>query len=280
MEFRKAGTKDVPVIMHLIEEAKVFLRQKGVDQWQNGYPNEEAVLTDVKEGVGYVLVTENKTIGYACISFAGEPCYDDLKGNWLSQQPYAVIHRMTIDNAYKGRGLAGAFFDFAKTLCIQRGICSMKVDTDADNKMMQRVLKKEGFTYCGTVCFDNSEKIAFEKIWDKEDEKMRLFENWENLQEEQLEQLERKMFWGKEIMLVRNVIHPLAVLDRHSHPHEQMLMVLSGACDVVIGEEKSHLTEGGMAYFPSGVEHMVINTEDKPLIAVDIFTPIREDFLK
>lgn len=30
--------------------------------------------------------------------------------------------------------------------------------------MMQRVLEKQGFTYCGTVCFDNSEKIAFEKL--------------------------------------------------------------------------------------------------------------------
>lgn len=40
----------------------------------------------------------------------------------------------------------------------------MKVDTDADNKMMQQALKKFGFTYCGTVCFDNSEKIAFEKL--------------------------------------------------------------------------------------------------------------------
>lgn len=29
---------------------------------------------------------------------------------------------------------------------------------------MQRVLEKQGFTYCGTVCFDNSGKIAFEKL--------------------------------------------------------------------------------------------------------------------
>ncbi len=30
--------------------------------------------------------------------------------------------------------------------------------------MMQRVLEKQGFTYSGTVCFDNSGKIAFEKL--------------------------------------------------------------------------------------------------------------------
>ena len=57
-----------------------------------------------------------------------------------------------------------AFFRFAEELCRERDIRSIRVDTDADNRMMQRVLEKQGFTYCGTVCFDNSEKIAFEKL--------------------------------------------------------------------------------------------------------------------
>lgn len=162
--FRKAEGKDFCRIMELIDEAKAFLRAQGVDQWQNGYPNEDAVQGDLAEGAGYVMETEKGVQGYACVSFSGEPCYEALQGEWLSIQPYVVIHRMAISNDCKGKGAAGAFFGFAQSLCEERQIHSMKVDTDADNKMMQQVLKKLGFTYCGTVCFDNSEKIAFEKL--------------------------------------------------------------------------------------------------------------------
>ena len=45
-----------------------------------------------------------------------------------------------------------------------KGIFNFRVDTDADNKIMQHILKKNGFTYCGVIWFDHSEKIAFEKL--------------------------------------------------------------------------------------------------------------------
>lgn len=45
-----------------------------------------------------------------------------------------------------------------------KGISNFRVDTDADNQIMQHVLKKNGFVYCGVIWFDNSEKIAFEKL--------------------------------------------------------------------------------------------------------------------
>lgn len=44
-----------------------------------------------------------------------------------------------------------------------KGISNFRVDTDEANKIMQHVLKKNGFTYCGVIWFDNSQKIAFEK---------------------------------------------------------------------------------------------------------------------
>lgn len=38
------------------------------------------------------------------------------------------------------------------------------MDTDNDNQIMKHLLEKNGFQFCGTICFDNSEKIAFEKL--------------------------------------------------------------------------------------------------------------------
>lgn len=109
---------------------------------------------------------------------------------------------------------------------------------------------------------------------------MKSFANWNTLPDEQLTAVTRKIYHGNDIMLVRNVIDPRVVVAMHDHPHEQMLFVLSGACDVVTSEETQHLEAGGLAWFPSNMPHSVINTQDEPLIALDVFTPIREDFLK
>lgn len=78
--FRKATEKDLKTATALIEQAKVFLRENGVDQWQTGYPNEEAIAGDLQRGEGYVMEVEGQVRGYACISFAGEPCYNELAG--------------------------------------------------------------------------------------------------------------------------------------------------------------------------------------------------------
>ena len=159
MEFRLAEEKDMVRVITLINQAKQFLAQQNVDQWQNGYPNAASIQEDLQKQNGYVLCLDGTVVGYACISFDGEPCYADLQGKWLSEQPYAVIHQMVIGNQEKGKGFAGQFFSFAEQLCRTNGIKSVKVDTDRDNLRMQAVLQKLGFVYCGTVCFDNSEKL-------------------------------------------------------------------------------------------------------------------------
>lgn len=106
-----------------------------------------------------------------------------------------------------------------------------------------------------------------------------LFTNWDDLKTIHLELMDRKIYTGKNVMLVRNEIKPKAVVPAHKHPHEQMLYIISGECDVTTNGTTSHLTAGGLALFPSNVEHAVVNTLDKELVAIDIFSPIREDFL-
>lgn len=109
---------------------------------------------------------------------------------------------------------------------------------------------------------------------------MKLFDNWNDIEAVPLGIVERKIFTGKQVMLVRNEVQPRAVIAAHSHPHEQLFYVQSGACDVITDGQRRHVEAGGLAWFPSNAEHRVINTEDEPLVAFDIFTPIREDFLK
>lgn len=68
-----------------------------------------------------------------------------------------------------------------------------------------------------------------------------------------------------------------AVVEEHSHPHEQMGLMLEGEATFTIGGETQIVRTGQMWRIPGGVVHKVVNG-DKPLRAIDIFHPIREDY--
>lgn len=164
MELRTAAPEDLGKIMELIDQAKAFLKRNGVDQWQNGYPDQTCIEEDIRKGRGYLCIQDQDVAGYVCIDFEGEPAYDTLDGKWLSIQPYVAVHRLALDASVRGRGLASQVFEETERLARSKEIHSFKVDTDNDNQIMKHLLEKNGFQFCGTICFDNSEKIAFEKL--------------------------------------------------------------------------------------------------------------------
>ena len=44
--------------MEIIQDAKESLAQRQVDQWQDGYPDEEIIFEDILESRGYVAVED------------------------------------------------------------------------------------------------------------------------------------------------------------------------------------------------------------------------------
>lgn len=152
------------IAMDFICQAKEFLKSKGVDQWQKGYPDASTIQKDIANHKGYFLMEEYHYLAYLCIDFEGEMAYDNLQGHWLSDVPYGVLHRLAVGNGHRGKGLASVCFQLAEDLMKSRNVKSFRIDTDENNEIMKHLLSKNGFTYCGTIWFDNSIKIAYEKL--------------------------------------------------------------------------------------------------------------------
>lgn len=83
---------------------------------------------------------------------------------------------------------------------------------------------------------------------------------------------------GQQMMLSLVEFAPRAVVELHSHPHEQMGLLLEGELEFFVGEERYLARPGDMWRIPGGVEHRVI-AGDQPAKALDVFHPIREDYL-
>ena len=83
---------------------------------------------------------------------------------------------------------------------------------------------------------------------------------------------------AEKMMLSYVEIEPGAVVQEHSHPHEQVGMVLEGSARFFIGDEEKVLSKGDRYRIPGHVKHRVVAL-DRPVKAIDIFHPIREDYL-
>ncbi|HET9315358.1 MAG TPA: cupin domain-containing protein [Vicinamibacteria bacterium] len=92
------------------------------------------------------------------------------------------------------------------------------------------------------------------------------------------EGIERQLVVGDQLMLCRLRFQPRVVTQPHDHPHEQMTVVEKGRVLFTIGDEQREVGPGTVLHFPSGVWHGATML-DEEVILLDIFTPIREDFL-
>src|SRR5579875_3225971 len=68
-----------------------------------------------------------------------------------------------------------------------------------------------------------------------------------------------------------------AVVPQHSHPHEQGGILLKGKLELTIGDEVRVVEPGSLFLIPANVPHKAV-ARDGPVVAVDVFSPIREDY--
>lgn len=166
MPIRKATPADLPAILSLYEAARAAMAAAGIDQWQDGYPNEASARQDLEASTSYVLEDGGKILATACLAFGHEPTYGHIEhGAWAGTGPYGFLHRIAVLPEAKGKGAAGLFFDELKRQAQEKGIKVLRGDTHRDNKPMQRVMEKNGLTYRGVIHVeDGAERLAYEAL--------------------------------------------------------------------------------------------------------------------
>ena len=162
--FRKAASEEKEIIWSLLQQAIERRKADGSNQWQDGYPNEAIIENDIKSGFGYVLLDQEKIIGYSAVIINNEPEYEKIIGKWITNQDFVVVHRIVIDKNYLGQGLSKIILKYIEDFALQNKINSIKVDTNFDNFAMMKVFDTMGYVYCGEVFFRGSPRRAYEKV--------------------------------------------------------------------------------------------------------------------
>ena len=104
--------------------------------------------------------------------------------------------------------------------------------------------------------------------------------NWSSIPIERIaEGIERQMVVGENLMICRFRFAPFLVTPEHDHPHEQMSIVVSGRVRFFVEGTERIASPGDVLHFPPNCWHGA-TMMDEEVVLLDIFTPVRQDFLK
>ena len=159
MEIRKTTPDELELLLKMYENARMFMASHGnPTQWGTSYPSRELVAEDISTGCSYVCIEHGKIIATFYYKEGDDSTYTHIySGQWLNEHPYGAVHRITADGSV--RGAASFCLEWAYQQC-----GNLKIDTHRDNTVMQHLLEKNGFTYCGVIYTDNgSERLAYQK---------------------------------------------------------------------------------------------------------------------
>ncbi len=158
---RNATIEDLPVIQSILDEARETMIECGnTTQWPKGYPAQSVLETDIETQTGYIIEEEGVPVAYFAFKPSPDPTYNIIyEGAWLdTDSPYYVIHRVACRRTVHG------VFKKVLDFCSDR-TNNIRIDTHRNNTIMQHLVAKHGFTYCGIIhLLNGDERLAYQRI--------------------------------------------------------------------------------------------------------------------
>lgn len=155
---RQAQWQDFDRILEIYALAREFMEKTGnPTQWGTNYPPVSMLEEDIPAGNLYV-VEDTAIHGVFAYFTEPDPTYGYIEdGAWLDESPYGTIHRVAADGS-------GGVFSAVLKFAAERNP-HVRIDTHADNKVMQHVLEKHGFVRTGIIYLEDGDpRIAYEKL--------------------------------------------------------------------------------------------------------------------
>ena len=159
--FRGAVRGDLPQILKIYAHARAVMKASGnPTQWGDDFPPQELLEEDIDSNRLFLYVVNGQIEAVFAFILGADPTYAAIEdGQWLDDTlPYGTVHRLA--SAGKHKGVGKAVLDWSMEHCQ-----SLRADTHADNKVMQHLLEKNGFTRCGVIhVADGSPRFAYQKL--------------------------------------------------------------------------------------------------------------------
>ena len=103
--------------------------------------------------------------------------------------------------------------------------------------------------------------------------------NWDTLPRETVRRgVTRAGFRGENVLLVMNWLEPGMDVNPHRHPFEQVVYIVKGRMRFHVGDNVIECGPGSLVRIPPDVVHYGEPIGDEPVLNLDVFSPVRDDY--
>lgn len=166
--YRKAELKDIDEVMIAVEDARTLLKEQGNGQWQDGYPDRNSFINDIHNQRLFVVLDKKnneKIVGCCALTYFEEDYSHLYEGEWKTDLPYMVMHRVAVKKDYRGLGYGKLLFKIFDIEAVKEGYHSLRIDTHENNGIMRHLIEQAGYIYCGkAILKPNKDRVVYEKI--------------------------------------------------------------------------------------------------------------------
>ncbi|WP_033820988.1 GNAT family N-acetyltransferase [Kitasatospora sp. MBT63] len=147
MIITRATPTDLPLLLQYRQEAAAWLRNLGIDQWSNAFPDAH-ILASIEAGNVFLLKDGPQTAATITLDSEPEP------GLWTEaelREPSMHLHKLIVNRAYAGQGIGSRLVDWACDRAAQAGDHWVRINVWSTNERLQAYWGSQGFQHVRTV---------------------------------------------------------------------------------------------------------------------------------
>ncbi|MEF9952716.1 MAG: GNAT family N-acetyltransferase [Clostridium sp.] len=159
----KANINHLNEIITVLKDTIVSMNAQGLYQWNENYPNEKTIISDIDNEELFVKVEENSVKGFVVLNQLEDKDYEKL--SWTSTRDTSlVIHRLCVSPKFQGSGVAKEIMEFTHSYAKENGYEYIRLDTSVKNTRSISVYEKHGYNNVGVISTEKGDYVCFEKF--------------------------------------------------------------------------------------------------------------------
>lgn len=161
--FREAQIEESKEIMHLYKSAIIEMNRNGIFQWDDIYPCEKDIITDIEKGEMVIGLAGCKLAAVYTVNRSSEDLY--VKGNWqYPNSSYSIIHRLCVNPSLQNMKIGTKTINHIERTAKGRGIESIRLDCFTLNPYALRMYLNCGYNIVGRVTWRKGDFYLMEKF--------------------------------------------------------------------------------------------------------------------
>jgi ribosomal protein S18 acetylase RimI-like enzyme len=143
--------EEVQEILELTKACGAHMRDNGIDQWDENYPDIDSLKHDLETQTLFTYRDESLIKGIVVLNESQDEEYAQINWSTSDTDKNLVVHRLAVHPDFQGQGIARKLMDFAEQFAKSKQYDAIRLDTFSQNPRNQKFYKNRGYTELGSV---------------------------------------------------------------------------------------------------------------------------------